>query len=77
MTFPAIKALHISARIDSLIRCIELMETLLSKKKVYLELGLESYAQSQLDRFDKKISTDDINRAVMAIKELEKVDPYL
>lgn len=72
MTFPAIKALHISARIDSLIRCIELMETLLSKKKVYLELGLESYAQSQLDRFDKKISTDDINRAVMAIKELEK-----
>lgn len=67
-----IERVYISCRIDSVLKCKDILKMLLEHVELILEVGIEGYSNAQLKRYNKKISTATINEGIDFLNTLKK-----
>ena len=65
-----VNSIYFSTRVDSVIKASSLIERMNQDFNLYIELGIESGSDSQLDRYGKRVTTSQIKEAVSFLRKL-------
>lgn len=75
-SFPQIRFFNIASCTDSVLRSREILDDMFNAGCTYIEIGVESFSDKQLERYDKRSSVETSIEAIELLNEKKKIHKF-